>query len=124
MKRHSISKTFVAIVISAAACSAALAADEAPASPAGGMPGMSDMSKHHPMEQGTKGAEGGMGDMMGMMKVMNSCQTMMDGAKASTALMPKLPPGNEKLEFQMQAEMMQKMDQIAARYAEKIKEVR
>ncbi len=134
MKTHSIRKALVVALLSAAASSAALAAEPAPA---GAMPGMSDMSKHHPMAKGSKGAEGGMsgmhgmgdmagmGDMMGMMKMMSSCQTMMDGAKApASALMPKLPPGNEKLEFQMRAEMMQKMGQIAAQYADKIKETR
>lgn len=40
------------------------------------------------------------------------------------AMMPQLPPGNEKLEFQMHAEMMQKMGEIAARYADKIKEAK
>jgi hypothetical protein len=38
------------------------------------------------------------------------------------AMMPQMPPGNEKLQFQMQAEMMQKMGEIAAKYAERIKE--
>jgi hypothetical protein len=33
---------------------------------------------------------------------------------------PKLPPGNEKLELQMRAEMMQKMGEIAGRYAGQI----
>ncbi|MEO7854242.1 MAG: hypothetical protein ABIR94_18620 [Rubrivivax sp.] len=129
MNRYSISKAFFVIVISAAASGAAWAAEPAPATkPADGM---SDMSKHHPMAQGMKGGEGGMsgmggmGDMMGMMKMMNSCQTMMDGASASaSALVPTLPPGNEKLQFQMRAEMMQKMGQIAAEYADKIKEAK
>ena len=85
---------------------------------------MADMSKHHMKDHQGKETQGGMvgmGDMMGMMK---SCQSKMDGDQAPSALMPKLPPGNEKLEFQMQAEMMQKMGQIAAQYADKIKDAK
>ena len=60
-----------------------------------------------------------------MMDMMGSCQSMMgSGGMSGSAGMPKLPPGNEKLEAQMHAEMMQKMGEIAARYAEKIKESR
>jgi hypothetical protein len=33
------------------------------------------------------------------------------------AMMLQMPPGNEKLQFQIQAEMMQKMGEIAAKYA-------
>ncbi|TBR72423.1 MAG: hypothetical protein EPN64_18225 [Burkholderiaceae bacterium] len=63
------------------------------------------------------------GDMMGMMGMMRSCQAMMghDGMLGSAAML-KLPPGNEKLEFQMHAEMMQKMGEIATKYADIIKE--
>ncbi len=54
---------------------------------------------------------------------MKSCQSMMDKAKTSgDAMAPQLPPGNEKLEFQMHAEMMQKMGEIAAKYADRIKD--
>jgi hypothetical protein len=55
--------------------------------------------------------------MMGMMNMMQDCQRMMAGGGA---MMAKMPPGNEKLQFQMQAEMMQKMGEIAAKYAERI----
>ncbi len=59
-------------------------------------------------------------DMMGMM---GSCQAMMNKKGMSGgAAMPQLPPGNEKLEFRMHAEMMQKMGEIAAKYADQIKE--
>lgn len=69
------------------------------------------------------------GGMMGgkmmdghMMDMMHSCQSMMDGGSTMSCMgMPKLPPGNEKLEVQMHAEMMQKMGEIAARYADRIK---
>lgn len=60
--------------------------------------------------------------MMGMMR---SCQSMMgSGQNMGQSGMPRLPPGNEKLEAQMHAEMMQKMGEIAARYADRIKDTR
>ncbi|TAM04495.1 MAG: hypothetical protein EPN67_07990 [Pusillimonas sp.] len=65
------------------------------------------------------------GDMMGMMGMMRTCQTMMgNGGMPGSATTLKMPPGNEKLEFQMHAEMMQKMGEIAAKYADIIKEGR
>jgi hypothetical protein len=51
--------------------------------------------------------------------MMGGCQQMMGG---SHGMMFKMPPGNEKLEFQMHAEMMQKMGEIAAKYASQMKE--
>ena len=36
--------------------------------------------------------------------------------------LPSLPPGNDKLELQMQAEMMQKVGEILAKYAGQVKE--
>lgn len=63
---------------------------------------------------------GGMG-MMGMMQMMERCEKMMDGSgMPREALSMRLPPGNEKLELQMRAEMMQKLGEIAARYAERV----
>lgn len=113
------------------ASSAAIAAETVPATPpAAGMSGTGDMSKHHAANMSTKatggGMEGGkMDGMMGMMGMMNSCRTMMaDAKKSDSTLMPTLPPGNEKLEFQMHAEMMQKMGEIAARYGDKIKDAK
>lgn len=86
-----------------------------------GMSGMGDMSKGH----GKMNSEGGMGGgMMGMMDMMQSCQKTMVGAMSGSAMMPQLPPGNEKLEFQMHAEMMQKMGEIATKYADRIKEAK
>ena len=41
--------------------------------------------------------------------------------RAMTAI-PSLPPGNEKLQLQMEAEMMQKMGEILAKYAAKVVE--
>ena len=60
------------------------------------------------------GAMGKTGPGQGMMSKM--------GASSGGPGMPKLPPGNEKLEFQMHAEMMQKMGEIALKYADRIKD--
>ena len=60
---------------------------------------------------------GGMGGMMGG-GMMGGHHGMMSGMM----MVPRMPPGNEKLEFQMRAEMMQKMGEIAAKYASQIKE--
>lgn len=62
------------------------------------------------------GAAGGMMDMMGMM---HGCAQMMN-ARGPMSAMPKLPPGNEKLQLQMQGEMMQKMGEILSSYAARI----
>ncbi len=89
--------------------------------PGSSMQGMGDM----PMEHGMKGSDSTMGGgMMGMMGMMHSCRKMMGGAMAGGEMMPQLPPGNEKLQFQMHAEMMQKMGEIAAKYADRIKEAK
>ena len=62
----------------------------------------------------TPSSDGGMGgDMMNMM---GACNEMMQGASA----MPNLPPGNEKLQMQMHAEMMQKMGEILSSYAARL----
>lgn len=37
-------------------------------------------------------------------------------------MMPMLPPGNEKLQLQMQAEIMQKVGEIMAKYANQIQQ--
>ena len=83
--------------------------------PAGNMPGMEKMDMDHGMMQG------GMmrGGMMqgGMMDMMKGCRQMM-----SDPTIPQLPAGNEKLQLQMRAEMMQKMGEILGKYADKIKD--
>lgn len=66
------------------------------------------------------GGKEGMGGMMGMMNMMGSCNRMMQGGAMGHAL-PQLPAGNEKLQLQMQAEMMQKMGETLAKYAARIK---
>ena len=80
------------------------------AKPAPGREGM-------PMEhQGMMG-----GGMMGggMMNMMQHCERMM-GARGGHA-MPQLPPGNEKLQLQMHAEIMQKVGEILGKYAAQVK---
>jgi hypothetical protein len=85
-----------------------------------------DMMGRGPMQPGMMGRgmgagmgqgmmNGGMmgGDMMGMMA---QCHAMMGMG------MPRLPPGNEKLQLQMQAEMMQRMGEILGKYAARIEE--
>lgn len=91
----------------------AMAADAGPSSQ--GAPHAQD---HH-------GMMGGGGMMGGMMDMMGSCQSMM-GNRGNMGMMgmPAFPPGNEKLEAQMHAEMMQKMGEIAARYADRIQDGR
>ena len=63
------------------------------------------------------GMQGGgmMGGMGGMMDMMNGCSQMMSGGA-----MPHLPPGNEKVQLKMQAEIMQKTGEILSRYADQI----
>ena len=64
---------------------------------------------------------GGMmrGGMGGMMDMMSGCSQMM-GSGAT----PHLPPGNEKLQLKMQAEIMQKTAEILSRYADQIGETK
>jgi hypothetical protein len=67
-----------------------------------------------PRMQGMQGMQG----MHGMMS--GGCPMMGSGMMSSTA-MPQLPPGNEKLQLQMWGEMMQKMGEVASKYAAQIK---
>jgi hypothetical protein len=53
--------------------------------------------------------------MQGTHGMMSSCPMMGGG------MMPQLPPGNEKLQLQMWGEMMQKMGEIASKYAAQVK---
>ena len=78
-----------------------------------GRPGM--------MGDGMSGGMMGGSGMAGMTDMMRSCESMMGNSGMAGTSMPKFPPGNEKLEAQMHAEMMQKMGEIAARYAERIR---
>lgn len=87
---------------------AAQNADEpAPAAPAG--QGM------------TMGPGQGMG--MGMHRMQGSrCPMKMRHAcgKSQHLRMPRLPPGNEKLQLQMEAEIMQKIGEIQGKYANQL----
>jgi len=69
--------------------------------------------------QGMQGMQG-MPGMHGMMSCPMMGSGMMGGPMPSTA-MPQLPPGNEKLQLQMWGEMMQKMGEIASKYAVQVK---
>ena len=64
-----------------------------------------------PAAQGMQSMQG----MHGMQGMMSGCP-MMGGS-----MMPQLPPGNEKLQLQMWGEMMQKMGEIASKYAAQAK---
>ena len=64
-----------------------------------------------PAAQGMQGMQG----MHGMQGMMSGCPMMSGG------MMPQLPPGNEKLQLQMWGEMMQKMGEIASKYAAQVK---
>lgn len=77
------------------------------------MPGMEQM-RDGMMGGGTMG-----GGMMGMMNMMERCNRMMGSGMRG---MPQLPPGNEKLELQMQAEIMQRVGEVMAKYAAKVKD--
>ena len=115
MNRHSIKLALLAAGAAALAGTIAVAADQAPASkPAASAP------MHRGMMGSMMGSDGHMDSMMGMM---GACQSMMgSGGMQGGGAMMKLPAGNEKLEAQMHAEMLQKMGEIAAKYADKIKE--
>lgn len=111
--KRNVVMALAAVVVAGVSGLAGAAEPGQVAKPGSSMSGMGDMSKGH----GKMGSDGAMGG--GMMDMMQSCQKTMGGA-----MMPQLPPGNEKLQFQMHAEMMQKMGEIAARYADKIKEAK
>ena len=67
----------------------------------------------------------GMHEGQGKMDMMSGCPMMSGGIMGrgmmSGGAMPQLPPGNEKLQLQMWGEMMQKMGEIAGKYAAQVK---
>lgn len=75
--------------------------------------GMMDsrMMQHGGMMSGMM--RGGM--MSGMMQ-----NGMMGRMMGSHTMIPQLPPGNEKLQLKMQAEIMQKVGEIIAKYADQV----
>jgi hypothetical protein len=72
----------------------------------------------HQHEETPKAPQGMMGGaaMMGMMQ---QCEKMMSTRGGHA--MPQLPPGNEKLQLQMHAEIMQRVGEILAKYAAQTK---
>jgi hypothetical protein len=69
---------------------------------------------------GGHGMQGGM--MGGMTEMMRGCPMMSrTGAQRGAELIPQLPPGNEKLQAQMNAEILQRVGEIAAKYAAQAK---
>jgi len=61
----------------------------------------------------------GSGDMQGgMMGMMQGCPMMRGGGMGHG--MPHLPPGNEKLELQMHADMMRAMADVLGKYAARL----
>lgn len=76
------------------------------------MQGMQEMQAMHGMP--------GMRGMMSSGCPMMGSGMMMGGQMSSTA-MPQLPPGNEKLQLQMWGEMMQKLGEVASKYAAQVK---
>ena len=107
---HPKSMKALVLAILVSATSLAVAADKKQGErPAGTMPGMEKMDMSHGMMGGMMGG--------GMMEMMQGCKQMM-----GSAMMTELPAGNEKLQVQMRAEMMQKMGEILGRYADRIKD--
>lgn len=86
---------------------------------AGGLAIGQHQHEETPKGQGSQGMMGG--GMMGggMMNMMQGCERMMS-ARGGHA-MPQLPPGNEKLQLQMHAEIMQKVGEILSKYAGQVK---
>ena len=103
MKLKVVSAVIAAAALSASAWSFAADRDK-PAAP--GTQGMQGM-------HGTRGMMGGCPMMGG--------SGMAGGHTPGAGMMPQLPPGNEKLQLQMWGEMMQKMGEIASKYAAQVK---
>ena len=82
----------------------------------GGMMGNGGMMGSGRMMGGGGMMGGGMG---GMMDMMSGCSQM-----KGTGATPHLPPGNDKLQLKMQAEIMQKTAEILSRYADQIGETK
>lgn len=122
MNQHLIKSPLLVAATALLASAVALAAEPA-AKPEGNVAGRADM--HHGM-MGKAEGDGSMMDMMEMMEMMSTmhpCQSRMgSGGIPGEVVTFKLPPGNEKLETQMRAEMLQKMGEIATTYADRIKE--
>src|SRR3989304_5256216 len=102
MNRRIIAAVFAGLAISVSALGIAAESDRS-------MGGSTDQQRMHGTRgmqemQGMRSMEGmkGMHEMMGMM---NARGGMMGGGRAESGLVPQLPPGNEKLQLQMWAEI-------------------
>lgn len=121
MNRRIITAVFAGLAIGVSALGIAAEPDRS-------MGGSTDQQRMHGT-RGTRGTQGsqemrgmqGMRGMEGMMGMMGACQGMMGGHTTGAGLVPQLPPGNEKLQLQMWAEIMQKAGEITAKYASQIK---
>lgn len=73
------------------------------------------------VQPGMHGQPGMMGGGMMGGGMMQGCPMMSRASSAGGNLIPQLPPGNEKLQAQMAAEIMQKAGEIASKYAAQAK---
>ncbi|MBI3145837.1 MAG: hypothetical protein HYZ18_11410 [Pseudogulbenkiania sp.] len=117
MEKRKLVASVLAVILLASGTGSMAAEKTDAKKQAGSMPGMEmpGMDMMH---------SGGMKDMKGMASMMNMmgmCNGMMQGGMMGHML-PQLPAGNEKLQLQMQAEMMQKMSEVLSKYAAQIKE--
>lgn len=121
MQVRRLSTALIAAAILAGAGGLALA-QQPPAKPAPQMGGDRRSMDHGGMMGGGE-MMGGMGGMMGGMgRGMMGGGMSHHGMMSRMIMVPQMPPGNEKLQFQMHAEIMQKVGEIAAKYAGQIRE--
>ena len=78
---------------------------------------MAQSESEHAHGQGASGMGQGMGGMTGMMQ---GCPMMRGAGGGRGQGMAHLPPGNEKLEMQMHADMMRAMADIMTKYAARL----
>ena len=110
--------TKLLIAASAALCLTGLAIQAADQAPAQDAPAAHERMKGHDMMAGHHGA-----DRDGKPhRCMHKGGMMGNGRMPRMVPLPSLPPGNAKLELQMQAEIMQKVGEILASYAAQVKE--
>ena len=112
MNRRIVATAVAGLAIGMTALGASAQADRPAAKPDRGMQNMQGM-------HGKSGKEGEKGSM-------EMCESMMGGGMMGHGMMgggmmPQLPPGNEKLQVQMHAEIMQKVGEIVAKYAAQAK---
>ncbi len=110
--------TTLLIAASAALCFFSLVCQAADPAPAPGTPAAHDSMKGHDMMAGHHGTEHDGKPH----RCMHKGGMMGEGHMPHMVALPSLPPGNAKLELQMQAEIMQKVGEILAKYASQVKE--